>query len=168
MQTSSKKPRFIKPPNKLKAKVGAGGIDETLLDRAQNFIKTVEIDFKPIALDFLSEIKVAMKKAREANDIETRTKAKEELARAIMQLKANGGMFKYQLISEIAALALYFLESVEELNEDSIQVIAVHEKAIQIIVANNMSGDGGQEGYALVKELEKACDRFYKKYPPKL
>lgn len=81
-----------------------------------------------------------------------------------MQLKANGGMFQYQLISEIAALALHFLENVETVNDDALQVVDVHAKTIHIIIANDLKGDGGKEGYALVKELEKACKRFFGKY----
>lgn len=164
MNRPHKKPRFIKPPNKLKMKVGAGSIDERLLDQAQAYIHKSETDFKPIAADLLKDVNDALKKLRGANNKHDKNKYKEELAGAIMQLKANGGMFHYQLISEIAGLALHFLENADHVNEEAIQIADIHAKTIHIILVNDLKGDGGKEGYALVKELEKACNRFYDKF----
>lgn len=163
MTKTTKKPRFIKPPNKLKMKVGVGGIDERLLDQAQVFIQKSETNFKPIAEDLLKDVNAALKNLRGAPE-EKKEKYRDELAGAIMQLKANGGMFRYQLISEIAALALHFLENTKTVNDDALQVVDVHAKTIHIILANDLKGDGGKEGFALVKELEKACKRFFDKY----
>lgn len=164
MTSHTQKPKFIKPPNRLKLKVGHGGIDESLLDRADAFIQSCEIDFKPIAQDLLDNLKETVRLARSTTTTEERKKANDNLSNAIMQLKANGGMFRYQLISEIAGLALHFLDSLHDLNDDALNVIDVHQKTIHIIVANDLSGDGGKEGYELVKELEGACNRYYKKY----
>jgi len=164
MSKPYKNPRFIKPPNRLKMKVGAGSIDERLLDQAQAFIHKSETDFKPIAEDLLKDVNDSLKKLRSAQSQTDKEKCKEELAGAIMQLKANGGMFRYQLISEIAGLALHFLENASSVNDEALQVVDVHAKTIHIILANDLKGDGGKEGYALVKELEKACKRFFAKY----
>lgn len=164
MQNTSRKPRFIKPPNKLKLKVGAGGLDEKLLDKAQEVIRKNAIDFKPIGAPLLADLMGAINALNQANMGAERIKAQDELANAIMQLKANGGMFRYQLISEIAALALHFLESAPDINADAMRVIDVHAQTIRVIMANGLKGDGGQEGYALVKELEGACNRYFKKY----
>lgn len=158
------KPRFIKPPNRLKTKVGGGGIDERLLDKAQNFIKEVEVDFRPTAEELLADIKAAIKAYDSAKSDEERQALKEKIASTIMQIKANGGMFGYQLMGEIAALGLYFLDNIEGFNHDALQVIDVHSKTLQIIIANKLKGNGGKEGYALVKELEKACYRYNQKY----
>jgi hypothetical protein len=163
----SRKPVFTTPPNKLKIKVGHGGIDESLLNKADEIIKSSEIDFSPIATSLLNSLESFIDKAKQAKTEEDLKIANDSLANAIMQLKANGGMFKYQLISEIAALALHFLDHIESLNHDAISVIDVHAKALNSIVRNKLSGDGGKHGYALVKELEQACTRYFKKYQPK-
>lgn len=156
------KPRFINPPNKLRQKVGTGGIDERLLIKSQEFINTNEIDFTPIASDFLKNFQNTIKDAKSG-----RIKGKDAVAALIspvMQLKANGGMFRYQLVSDVADIALQFLERVEELNADGFDVIVAHEKTIAVIIANDLRGDGGSEGYALVKELHEASERYFKKY----
>lgn len=160
----AKKPRFINPPNKLKAKVGTGGIDEKLLDKAQNYIQNVDVDFKPTAEQLLANVQRALKNFESAKTAEEQKKAKNEVASTIMQLKANGTMFGYQLISEIAALGLHFIDGLDVINKDAFQVIDVHCKTLHIIISNKLKGDGGKEGYALVKELERACQRYFEKY----
>ena len=82
-----------------------------------------------------------------------------------MNLKANGGMFRYHLISEIADICLNFVESIETINNDAYDVIQAHANTINIIIANKMLGHGGKEGKALIKELEKACHRYMSKHP---
>lgn len=165
MSKQARKPRFIKPPNRLKAKVGLGGIDERLLDKAQSYIKTVEINFKPTAQQLLNDTIQNFTHIASAKTQNDKNDAQNNLANSIMQIKANGGMFGYQLMGEIAANALHFIENCANINQDALNVIDVHIKSMQLILANNLKGDGGQEGYGLVKELEKACTRYYKKYP---
>lgn len=153
--------KFIKPPNRIKMKVGAGGIDENLIEMAQTKIENTSVDFIPFANKHLKRIKTLLKSLQKAQNDAKR----EELANAIMQIKANGGMFGYSLISDIAAVALYFLENIKALNNDAITIINVHYQTMTVIISNGLKGDGGQEGYALAKELESAANRYFKKYP---
>ena len=155
---SSRTARFIKPPNILKQKVGTGGIDESLLDKSQTFIENTTLDFAPIAEGFLKEFSALIKKAK------TGKSSIEKIVAPIMQLKANGGMFRYRLLSDVADICLQFLEGIEGLNKDSIEVLEAHERTLQLIVMHQLKGDGGNEGYALVKELDKACRRYFKKH----
>lgn len=156
--------RFIKPPNKLKQKAGTGGIDEKLLDKAQSYIEKSELDFTPFAQRYLAELAKYAREARQSND--NFATAKNRLIGPVMQLKAHGGMFKYQLLSDVADIALQFLESIESMDEDAFKVINAHENTIKIIITNKLTGNGGREGYALVKELDKACQRYFKKHRP--
>lgn len=154
--------RFIKPPNKLKQKVGTGGIDEKLLEKAQHYIEKAELDFVPYAQKFLKELAEFAQEARKGND--NYKEAKNKLIGPVMQLKANGGMFQYQLVSDVADIALQFLEAIERMDEDAFDVITAHENTIKVIIANKLMGSGGREGYALVKELDKACTRYFSKH----
>ena len=86
------------------------------------------------------------------------------LSRPVMELKGNGGMFGYRLITEIADIVLNFLENISELNEDVFEILEVHQKTLKIIIANKLAGDGGRVGKELAQELFKACNRYYKKY----
>ncbi len=157
----SKKARFITPPNLLKQKVGFGGIDPKLVEKSQHFINTATYDFKPHAHVFLKELQDGIEGAKAApEDIDI-----ELLIAPVMQLKANGGMFRYQLVSDISDIALQFLEFIDRLNEDAIKVLQAHENALAAIVNSALKGDGGKEGYALVKELDSVRTRYFKKHP---
>ena len=155
--------RFIKPPNKLKQKVGTGGIDERVLEKAQTFIEKAELDFVPFAQQFLKELALYAKEARQSND-NNKSAAKDRMIGPIMQLKANRAMFQYQLVSEVADIALQFLESIDRIDDDVFEIITAHENTIKVIISSKLKGDGGREGYALVKELDKACKRYFSKH----
>lgn len=159
-KTSNQKVRFIKPPNKLKAKVGSGGIAPALLEKAQEVISNNNVDFIPMAQGFLDKIAKVKSDFEKNND----KKDKEALASLVMQLKASGGMFQYQLVSEVADSCLHFVENCEDFNKDAFAVLQAHENTIKIIIKNKLKGDGGKEGYALVTELHKASKRFFSKH----
>ena len=157
-----KKARLINPPNNLKQKVGTGGLNVKILEKAEHFIFENKFDFEPYARDFLDrledEIKVIRKEKLHGKE------AVERLIKPIMGLKANGGMFGYPLITEIADIVLNFLENIEDMNEDAYEILNAHEKSLKIIVQNKLTGTGGAYGRELGDELLKACHRYYKKY----
>ncbi len=160
---SPKVPQFINPPNLLKQKVGGGGISPELIIKSQTFIENNQVDFTPEAIKFLDEINKAIKTA-EGSKKKT-SKLKQAIVNPVMQLKANGGMFGYQLVSDIADIALQFLERIDALDDDAIKVIIAHRETLDIIISSGLTGDGQEAGYALVKELHRACKRYFKKHP---
>ena len=81
----------------------------------------------------------------------------------IMELKANGAMFKFSLLSDVAGIALNFLEDIEHLDDDGFEIVAIHRRTFQIIVKNKLRGSGGAQGSALIRELNEACARHHKK-----
>ena len=83
-----------------------------------------------------------------------------------MELKANGAMFEYPLISAVAGVLLNFLEVIPELNDDALDIVAVHRSTLNVIVTGKLRGGGGNDGAALLQELADACDRYFKKYGP--
>jgi hypothetical protein len=159
-KTSSKKARFINPPNRIKTKVGSGGLSENLIERAQYHIETAEVEYEPEAQKHLKEI----------GDVIARLKAEkglhpvDPLINPVMQLKASGGMFRYQLVSDVADIALNFIESLKAVNEAALDVVQAHLHTIHIIMNHKLKGSGGKEGFALIKELDNACQRYYSKY----
>lgn len=161
--SSSNKVRFINPPNRLKMKTGGGGIPEERIARAQIVMDDFKTDFRPIAAMLATDLNKATKTALE-KIARNENFEKDKIINPIMQLKANGGMFKYGLLTDIADICLQFMEAVNDYNKEAIDIIKAHEKAIQVIIQNNLEGDGGKEGYVLVQELHLACSRYFKKY----
>lgn len=161
-KNTSRKPRFIDPPNILRQKCGKGGIEPLRLERADEFIDNNPLDFSPYALEIMGRLAAIIKQAKSG-----KLKGKEALdmlTRPIMELKANGGMFKYMLVSHIADIVLNFLETIDELNADVFEIIDAHQNALSVIIANKLQGSGGKEGKALADELDNACKRYYKKH----
>lgn len=162
---SGKKAKFITPPNVLRQKVGTGGIDQRLLERADEFIDNNSFDFAEVAEKIIHGLKRQLKEVKAADD---RGKAAiDKLSRPIMELKASGGMFRYQMVSDVADIALNFLETVTELDDDCFEIVEAHHNALQAIVSKRLQGPGGAQGRALAGELQKASQRFFKKHGAK-
>lgn len=160
---SQSKAKFIKPPNHLKAKAGGGGIPEERLQQAQTFINDNKTDFTPVAKDLIAQLENASDEA--LRDIEkNQPVTKDSMVIPAMQIKASGGLFGYQLLTDVADICLQFMEAVNEYNAETIEIVNAHENAMNIIINNELRGSGGKQGYALVQELHKACKRYFKKY----
>ncbi len=51
-----------------------------------------------------------------------------------MQLKANGGMFRYPLITRISETLLQFLEVIAEPDQDAIEIVLAFHTTIQAVL----------------------------------
>lgn len=154
---------IITPPNKLKEAVGSGGLDMGVLHKAQSAMDTTaaSVDFKPQALPILHTLKHAYESARSGHT--SGPAAIEAMIHPAMQLKAQGGMFKYALITEVCNTLVNFLETVERIDTDMLDIVDAHAKAINLIVTNEMNGDGGAKGRELRDALLGACNRYYRR-----
>lgn len=149
------------PANKIKVKVGSGGLDESRLDRADKYINQTDIGFNKTALTYVEKIEDLIEVIHASKS----EKMPEELANIFMEIKATGGMFQYQLLSKIAGIALHFLENTRaEINEDIFHVIQANTKALRAAIAVNIKGEGGAKGAALVQELQNASARYFEKH----
>lgn len=162
MADSQHKVKFHNPPNKLREKVGYGGMDPLRVERAEAFIDENELDFTPYAEKYITTLDGLIKGVKSGEIDEAEGLA--GLTRAIMEIKASGGMFKFMLLSEIAAVMLNFLETIQGINDDAMNIIEAHQNALKIIVTNKLTGSGGREGKAISMELYAACNRYYDKY----
>lgn len=158
------KVEFIAPANTLKTKVGSGGLSPEILAKAQDLIENNNIDFRPYANKYLKSLNYQIAQAK--LDIEKTALHGELIVKMCypaMQLKANGAMFQYPLISKVAGKLIYFLEAVKYLDIDSIEIIEAFYKTMRAIILASISGHGGKEGADLVKALDDACLRYFEK-----
>lgn len=164
MNEVTEDPKFIEPPNTLKVKVGHGGIPPELLKKSQEFIESNPLKFEPYAQEYLDEIQNNVEKLKTHPSLKSNDDFLDEFAQPIMGLKANGGMFKYPLISMIADVALQFLDQVDEMNDDGLDIIKAHNKSISLIIKAELTGYAGPEGQKITDELQEACKRYFKKH----
>ena len=159
-QKKLRKAELIAPPNRLKEKVGTGGIDETVLMKAQELLETNTIDFKPIAQMLVDVLHEAISDAK--SGALKGEEAIESMLYPAMQLQAQGGMFHYPLISEISNTLVNFLETVSTTDKDVMDIVVAHKMSINAVLASQIKGDGGKTGRELRDALLDACARYYK------
>lgn len=163
MSIEMKKAEIIKANFTLQEKVGKGSIDKHIIEKCQAVIDEDVSDFAPLAEDFLKTLSAAIKDAKKG-DTPTEL-AIQNMADPVMQLKANAAMFKYDLVSSLANIMLSFLESVNKLDKDMLEIVEAHYKTLSAIVIKKMKGTGGESGKRLEGELKDACKRYFSKKP---
>ncbi len=161
MSKESSQAKVIKATNKLQLKVGSGAIDEKKVVESQKVIEENNVDFGPLGIEILGKLETALKLAQDSST--SMKVAKTLLTTPVMELKANATIFKYALIGNLANIMLGFLENISELDKDAVEIVKAHHNTLHMIIVRKMSGDGGEGGKLLLKELQQACDRYYKK-----
>jgi hypothetical protein len=157
----SREAKIYKANKMLQAKVGTGVVEKEKIETCQQKINENTTDFEPMAKDFLDELAQAVQLAQSGKqDLQ---ELRQHVTQPVMQLKANGAMFGYTLIGDMANIMLSFLESVTKIDNDIISIIDAHHKTLTAIVRNNMKGDGGANGKAMKEELMSACKRYMEK-----
>lgn len=165
-QQPRRKAEFIRPPNTLKAKVGSGGLSEDILNKAQALLENNAIDFQPLAEMYLANMMKGIERARAEPDGDS-----ENIIAAMlypsMQLKANGGMFHYPLVTKISDKLVQFLEVIAVPDEDAVEIVLAFHTTIRAVVMGRVSGSGGKHGAELMHALDDACRRYFDRYPTK-
>lgn len=156
--------KIIKASKELQLKAGTGEINPELVRLADQYLQDNNEDYTPLALEALARIAHLHEQMKK--DIPTAKNYLPELVAAIMQLKANGKMFRYDLISMLAGHVLDCFENIEDVDADMLDLNSVHLASQQLILARKIRGDGGALGIQLNLELKEACQRYYKKHPP--
>lgn len=159
-QKKMRRAELINPPNKLKEKVGSGGIDENVIFKAQALLENNTVDFRPIATMLVDLLNEAIQDAKSGG---TKGEAAiESMIYPAMQLKAQGSMFHYPLITEISNILVNFLETVTDADKDVVDIVVAHKMSINAVLASQIKGDGGKVGKDLRDALLDACNRYYK------
>jgi len=152
--------QLIVPPRKLKEKVGSGGLDKSIIVRAQHLLESNTIDFKPIGSHLLRALDQAIQDVRSGK---LRGKAAlQNLLYPVMELKAQGTMFHYPLITDISDTLIHFLEARTEINDDVLTLVGGYKMAATAIFSRGLKGSGGTAGNELRTALTDAYNRFYK------
>jgi hypothetical protein len=149
---------YIHPPNLLRNKVGKGGLPQDTIDDAQSIITETRIDIRPYLREQLNMFQQGINRA----DVETLdfyTKLN-HILNPLAMLKAHASMFGYDLISEIAEIALEFTQHLRSLDPHVLHLLARHHETMQTILNNNIRGNGGEEGYKLALNLYAATQDY--------
>jgi hypothetical protein len=164
-QKPRRKAEFIKPINILKSKAGYGGLDEDILNKAQALLENNSVDFLPMAEMYLSSIMRGIERARNPAPGESEEVLITGMLYPTMQLKANGGMFRYPLVTRIANKLIQFLEVIAAPDKDAIEIVLAFHTTMRAVLMGRVIGSGGKHGDVLMQALEAACLRYFEHYP---
>lgn len=164
-QPQRRKAEFIKPPNILKAKVGSGGLSEAILEKAQKLLETNTVDFQPLAEIYLGSLMKGIEFAKDSPHAEDSEYIIATMLYPGMQLKANGGMFHYPLVTSIADKLIQFLEVIERPDIEAVEIVLAFHTTMRAVVLGRIKGDGGRHGQELMRALHDACVRYFEKNP---
>jgi DNA-binding response OmpR family regulator len=151
---------LLTPPNIMKQKMGFGGIDTNALVVAQSFLESNTVNFKPIGIALVNALDEGLQNSKNGG-VEGEAAIEFMLYRAA-QLKAQGAMFNYHVVTRIADTLVTFLETVEGVDNDVLEIIEAHKVAFLYILSNNITGHGGAHEKTLQDSLLDVCGRYYK------
>lgn len=160
-----RKAEFFTPPNMLKIKVGYGGLSDDILNKAEALLQNNSMEFTPLAEMYLDTMMKGIEQARtppEGMDNDTIIAA---ILFPGMQLKANGGMFHYNLITQIADRFIQFMEVIDRVDPEALEIILAFHTTIRAVLLGRIKGDGGKRGEELMAALVSACYRYFEKNP---
>lgn len=161
MVTEKLEAKIIAASKELQKRVGTGKIDEKVIESAQRVMDENKVDFGPVAAPHLKEIQAALNEAKAHPD--DHKAIMESLRTPIMNLKANAGTFNFNLISDLTGAVLMFLENVKEPDKKILQIVDLLHKTILLILAYDISGDGGELGKELLEAFTEVCHTHQKK-----
>ena len=164
-QEPRRRAEFIMPPNTLKAKVGGGGIGEEILSKAQELLENNAVDFQPLAEMYLGTLMNGINSARSAKADADPEPLIAAMLYPSMQLKANGGMFHYALVTTVADRLVQFLEVIIKPDADALEIVLAFQTTIRAIILSRIQGTGGRYGSELIDALDSACLRYFDRYP---
>lgn len=162
-QKPRRKAEFINPPNLIKAKVGSGGLSEDILEKAQRLLENNTVDFLPLGEMYLATLMKGIDTAKNAHPDDDGEHIISLMLYPAMQLKANGGMFHYQLVTHIADKLIQFLEVITHADIESIEIVMAFHTTIRAVILGRITGDGGRHGAELLSALNEACMRYFEK-----
>lgn len=155
--------KLVTPENTLKKKVGSGGFDEGDLVRAQHSIDNNRIDFRPLGLELLNELTKALEEVRTGSFV---SKPDEEkfgiLMYPLMQLKSQGGLFQYPLVTSISHITLDFLEDLEKADEDVFAIVSAYQKSVHAMLSMEIKTETHPLGGKFLSEMEAVFTRYKK------
>jgi len=160
-QPVKRRAEFIKPIDSLRSKVGYGGLSEAILDKAQALIENNTVDFQPMAEIYLDTMMRGIETAGRAGNRDEREIAIGRIINSTMQLKANGGMFRYPLVTRISDKFIQFLEVIAVPDKDAIEIMMAYYTTIRAVLMARITGTGGKHGEDLLNALDSACLRYF-------
>jgi hypothetical protein len=153
--------KIIIPKNELKKKVGNGGFKEESINKAQTAIDENVVDFKPIAAEYLQNIRAALANFDKDQDSD---RLYSGLLDQLTQLRAQGAMFHYSAITAITDVVVDLLDSLQSVDSKIIEIVNAYEKCASILIKSEVKQETSPICLTLTNEIKSVCLKYKQKY----
>ena len=152
----------IWPPNPLAEKAIKGGpnaVTAETLDRAEKVIADAAGDYLEWVGADLEKLRGALNDLVQSDD--RHAEALQRLFDIAHDMKGQGGIFGYDLMTVISDLLCGFVERLKrDLGEAEIAALQLYVDALDVVVAKRLTGDGGPEGKRLLDGLARVSAKL--------
>jgi len=154
---------IITPPNTLKSKVTVGGpnaVDEAALKRAENVIANMKNSYIDWVSSDFERVQDAYK--RLVGGEGDRAENLDEIFAVAHDMKGQGGSFGYELVTAIGNHLCRLIENFGDQNPNEVEneAIRIHIDAMKLVISQDLSGDGGETGTAILQGIQKMDARL--------
>ena len=153
--------KIVIPKNKLKEKVGDGGFKQESIQKAQSTIENNEVDFNPIAFEYLNRIRTditAYITHKDSNRLHS------ALLDHLTQLRAQGSMFHYSSITAITDIVVDLLESLKNVDDKILEIVNAYEKCASILLKQSVKNESNPVCQSIITELKTVCTKYKTKH----
>ncbi len=152
------KPELIKPPSSLMDKVtigGPGSIDLEDLERAEKVMQDLADDYLEWVAKDLINLRGEFEKLRDGEG--DSVAGIDRIFQISHDIKGQGGSFNYDLMTFVGNQLCRFVEKIDKKKVGPLEfeVIDLHIASMQMVLAQKLTGDGGEIGAQLLSGLEK-------------
>ena len=155
------KPEFITPPNTLKSKVrtgGPGAVDMAALDRAEQVIVGLTDNYLEWVQEDLEKIDRAYEALKKASG--DRTSEVDAVFQASHDIKSQGGSFGYDMMTAIGYELCRLIEKAGSIGPGEMEAINLHINAMKLVIAEDIKGEGGEQGKQMLSGLQQVCEKL--------
>jgi hypothetical protein len=89
-----------------------------------------------------------------------RDEVKQDILAITHEVRGQGTSFGFPLLTRIGNALSQFLQSIEDVDDDAVEVIDGHVQAMHGVVSNRISGDGDRVGPQIIRALDQAVRRY--------
>lgn len=156
--------RFVKPPRRLMEKVGTqGGVElGDAIAKADLAVTKVAEDFPEVCSGWIEELSAFLPEG----DSDLALEVKDKLLQVANDIRGQGGTFGFPLVTLVADSLVKFLDPRENLLPVEPMIVRLHIQALERLMRDKVTGDGGATGVELRTVISALAKRRQKPGKP--
>jgi hypothetical protein len=157
--------RYYRFRNALKEKAAGSLGGNSVGVIAKEALEAAEAEFTKMAEDYPDWVESYIRKLYElhgrcVDTPELRHQYFKKLNESAHDLKGQGGTFGYMLISRFGDSLYECTRARDDYPDNQVEIVKAHIDAMKAVIAGRVKGDGGSIGQELIKQLQKAIERY--------